>query len=771
MSPRNIKNLPPLCLLVGFSLLSLVGNAQIRSNWFNINPTSSDLDATNPNGASGGRVHNLGATANMTRVYGASEWGGLWQSFNSGVTWAKVRTFIPSAAYDVKVAAATTSSAQGTVYVTSFFDGRTTTPFSGVAFSRNAGTTWQKVPLPPGPCVAPNLTGEPSGWTISIRPNNQAQVFAGTNCGLARTIDGGTNWTYLDPSPGDGVFEPVYAVLAHSNAMVDVITQNGFFFSRNNGTSWRAGVGVAGGLGDLAVSPFENHVLYASSGGQLLESNDSGKTWPTAITVPTGSGRVPFVATNRRSTANTYDLWYGGVGLFRATCLAKNPPIIGGGGNRAPLNTWSTDFSTPRGAHNDFGDILFNPAVTSDACPLLVCCDGGIYRNTLTATGANCQTPAWDQPTITPYATWLYGFEGMVGNNNRNQIYYGLQDNGVWGTISAPTGPTNVFPVWTNDQCCDGVTTAADPGEALYVLGFFSPGRAFRVFKGAEGIPSANEIPNYPASGSTVMSFASGRTMVRTGSNAFAFTFSDGVYTTPNINANTIAWTYLSNPTGTSTTGGGIKAAPIAGTTNIFYKTGVGKPYSTGQIFRYPGTASGSAWTQINRPPGMSSFTIYDVDPNNGSRMMACAINAANVFSTWATTNGGTSWTALAALDNLMTATGTYKNSSLQGPREFYPNFGRVWQPYMFEINPNDGNIAVAGAADAGIFLTTNFGGNWTLLTNPTNPTSTGSTAPHVPRPLFAWFSTKRIANSTSAFDLWVGTQGAGVQKFLIETP
>ena len=122
-------------------------------------------------------------------------------------------------------------------------------------------------------------------------------------------------------------------------------------------------------------------------------------------------------------------------------------------------------------------------------------------------------------------------------------------------------------------------------------------------------------------------------------------------------------------------------------------------------------------------------------------------------------------------LDNLMTAGGVFRPSSQRGPREFYPNFGRVWQPYMFEINPLNTNVAVAGAADAGIFLTTDFGVNWVLLTNPTAPTSVVSSAPHVPRPLFAWFSSTRVANATTAFDVWVGTQGAGVQKFLIETP
>jgi hypothetical protein len=68
---------------------------------------------------------------------------------------------------------------------------------------------------------------------------------------------------------------------------------------------------------------------------------------------------------------------------------------------------------------------------------------------------------------------------------------------------------------------------------------------------------------------------------------------------------------------------------------------------------------------------------------------------------------------------------------------------------------------------DAGVFLSLDDGASWQASSNPTAPTSN---SPHIPRPLYAYFSPGRFAASTSAFDVWVGTRGAGVMKVVLET-
>jgi hypothetical protein len=86
----------------------------------------------------------------------------------------------------------------------------------------------------------------------------------------------------------------------------------------------------------------------------------------------------------------------------------------------------------------------------------------------------------------------------------------------------------------------------------------------------------------------------------------------------------------------------------------------------------------------------------------------------------------------------------------------------------MVDFDRNNGSNVVAGAADAGVFLTTDFGGTWRLISNPVSPTST---APNISKPISAYFSPVRFNANTAAFDIWIGTRGSGVFKVLVETP
>src|SRR5215207_53514 len=278
--------------------------AQTTATWFDINPSRSNLDDSDPNGASGGRVNRVGAAADFSKVYAATEWGGLYQSFDQGNTWVRIQTFSPSAAWDVKVDPANNQR----VYATSSFDGRVT-PQSGISISNDAGATWTAVNQARNPltCALGGAGTEPTGWQIAINANNTRTVFVGTNCGLARSLDAGATWDFVDPTPLDLTAEPVFAVVAHGRTIVDVIGTNGFVRSPDNGATWSAviaGPGPVAGVvttnTTLAVSPGENYVLLAANtqrppapaarGINIWESVDGGLTWPTSLTPPTLGG-------------------------------------------------------------------------------------------------------------------------------------------------------------------------------------------------------------------------------------------------------------------------------------------------------------------------------------------------------------------------------------------------------------------------------------------------------------------------------------------------
>src|SRR5439155_194377 len=164
---------------------------------------------------------------------------------------------------------------------------------------------------------------------------------------------------------------------------------------------------------------------------------------------------------------NVFDLWYGDVSLFRAGCTSNVA------GRRCPTaNNWVGPFTrwqgpipapaTP-GAHDDPGDLRVDPQGANDACPMILASDGGVYRNTdVTAT---CQSPQFEQPLVSPHATWLLGMSGVHrAGAEAEDLYVGLQDDGPWGTMNAGAAT----PTWANPDCCDVFDFAADANRVLY---------------------------------------------------------------------------------------------------------------------------------------------------------------------------------------------------------------------------------------------------------------------------------------------------------------
>jgi hypothetical protein len=134
------------------------------------------------------------------------------------------------------------------------------------------------------------------------------------------------------------------------------------------------------------------------------------------------------------------------------------------------------------------GDIAFDPT-SLEACPVLMSSDGGVFFNTK-ATSPDCQTPVWDQPTITPHGLWLFGMAGAHGSSGTGEsVYFGAQDNGTFASTNAETGS----PVWSNRDCCDSFDASATSSQVLTTTCCFRPGRADRMFLRGEGMTGGGE--------------------------------------------------------------------------------------------------------------------------------------------------------------------------------------------------------------------------------------------------------------------------------------
>src|SRR5439155_954768 len=86
-------------------------------------------------------------------------------------------------------------------------------------------------------------------------------------------------------------------------------------------------------------------------------------------------------------------------------------------------------------------------------------------------------------------------------------------------------------------------------------------------------------------------------------------------------------------------------------------------------------------------------------------------------------------------------------------------------QPSLLAYDPDDPNLIVAGGRDSGVFLSTNKGADWHLLTDPFTSDTSGT--PNLPRPWFAHFEHL----SDTDVNIYIGTQGRGVWKIKIRLP
>lgn len=743
--------------------------AQFTATVTEINPNQSTLDATDPDGASGGRVNGLAIARDGITCYAATEWGGLYKSTDKGRTWFRSDSHLPVATWDVEV----DPSNPNKVYATSFYDGRVNS-VAGINVSNDGGISWvhPATATPPGGAYTEVARrNEPSAFGISIDPDNPQNVYIGTNTGLAISNNGGLTWRYVDPTPAD-IADNVWDVIVHHGGIIDLVGDDGHRRSIDGGISWTTATSNAlpAGRGSIAVSPDEAYVLFAVVGTTIFESDNGGTSWPTRLTNRLPQGRVPFVATNQKS-GNTFDLWFGDVTLWRATCTTPAAPAPGGtpraaAGVIAPNTAgWNGPFTRNSGAHDDVGDIAFDPLVTTDACPILFSSDGGVYYNTL-STNPACQSPVWQQPNITPHSLWLFGMDGAAQPGVVNEdLYFGNQDNGTFAATDA--GATN--PTWSNKECCDGFDIAANSNRVLYTDCCYNPAPANRLFLRNPGMVGGGQLAlaNYPPG--NLPGFKAVDVVDEFGPDDFVAVTTSGVFFTNDITVNPIVWTQLGAAT-TPANAVGVKVSISGGTPTFYVQAGIGDGRSQDQLWRFVGTGAG-AWQQINPPGGTGGFGIFDVDPVNPNRIFASQLRPGANPRMILSNNGGTNWTVLANLDILMNGAGAFRYQNQRGPTDF-TGFGGYPQPTLVALDPDDANILVAGAADAGVFVSIDGGTNWTLVTDPFNPLCV-SQKPHIPRPRFAYFAHEPVSifARTRVVNVYVGTQGRGVWRITLNIP
>ena len=727
-----------------------------------INPSQSTLWSSNPNGASGGRVNHVGvAPLDKNIIFAASEWGGIFKSTDKGKTWTHMNGHHPTVTWDVKVSPIDSRR----VIATSFYDGRVNS-LAGINVSTDGGTTWIHPPsaIPPVAfCTTPIQRSEPSAYGISFDPAHPQDVYVGTNCGLAISNNGGNTWRYVDPTPDDNAAD-VWSVVVHHGGIIDTCGHDGHQRSINGGANWTSasatGTPLPAGMCSITASPDESYVLFAVVGTIMFESDDGGGSWtseayanPERTPQNPPNNRIEFLKTNSHGV-NKYDLWFGDASLYRRSCDTPSPPASAGTRRCQPSSSWIGGFTSNNGAHDDLGEIAFDPSPGElDACPIIMSSDGGVFLNTLSAS-PECQTPKWAQPNVTPHGLWLFAMNGAHAARGVGQsLYLGNQDDGTFASTDAQT----ISPTWANIDCCDSFDVTADANQVLYNVCCVDPrfGRENPLYLRNAGMVGGDQINNYPAGNLPGWK----RDLVdRFGSNSYVVLTDAGVFITTDITTSPISWSQLGSAS-TPLYACGVQAARSGSTPSFFVQTG----YCTGsppidsppdQIWRYNGSGIGGTWTQVSPPSGFG-FGVFSVDKKNPARMFASVL-AENQVHMVLSTNGGMSWSNLNALDTAMTGGGIYKYKNTLGPTDF-TGFNGYAQPTLVAFSPLDTDMLVAAGADSGVFLSTDGGATWRIVTD----NSGAANNPHVPRARFASFD-----QQGEKFTTFIGTQGRGVWKF-----
>jgi Tol biopolymer transport system component len=395
-----------------------------------------------PNSGEVGDIAISPAGKNDETVYIASNDGGVWKTTNGGGSWTPLTDSMPSNSI---AALALDPVAPDIVYAgTGNPDNNGFLKGVGLFRSENGGQTWEQR----GASV---FTGRAIFRIVSPSPD---VVLVATDCGLYRSVDGGTHFGSNAPFFNNGA-----AVISGSGCTTRPSTDSQFYTSADC-TDQTACVT------DLKVDTASSDTIYAAVDGQgIYESTDGGQTFPTNLFDNPGAPAAPFTRISFAQSTNpdnktmyasvamppAVGLDYTFKGLYKsvdggdtwarksaADALALDPNY------ESPGNRDWIAFSRWDGAHWQIW--------TRSS-------DGHEYKLTDTASSNNLD------PAISPSGNYI----AFSSNRDGNYELYWMNSDGTSQTRVTNNAGIDEFPSWSANESALAFDTNRNGNYDIYV--------------------------------------------------------------------------------------------------------------------------------------------------------------------------------------------------------------------------------------------------------------------------------------------------------------
>jgi len=702
------------------SLLALVAltianpiHAQLATFW---NLSENQLDIKE-----GGRVNSIAVNpSDSSRMFVASETGGLFKSIDGGFHWTHVDSlnviFTQSVAY--------LPSDSRVVFVSAKADFKTGNG-GGVWRSQNGGDTWLPMPLMP-----PSNSERLSAYEISISPMFE-RIFVGTSDGVSIGFNGGAAWGQIPVFPvGE---KTVFSMLA-TDTEVYAGGPSGTRVIPNfnvQAPSWIIPAGAPGEVRDMHAFgklPLDGQTLAIDTHADLYVTQNHGLNW-AGIASPHGAANcagTPFIkAVDRTPEGGRY------LSLYlsnRCSLYSLDAPVNGTSVNFA--GTWQAsdvDHAGPR-------DIAAGPSI-----PLLGTA-GGLHK----AVGLN---------------VWRFAGGGRQGGYNAQQInevkgqrvgsaltdlYVGMRDTKLWaaalnGDIISSYGSDGhhiALERTVEPNAVSAITFVTNNNLDKESQRYFSGPQAFSDAPGHRGAPVLAQRCEYLQDVNRSLLFRSPGMVLREDCDQpwdrFAF-FNEQPVDGPKVglgldgttNPDMVYQAYKSN------------ALPPewAGASQLMQ---IARPvFSTepAAVHYLPMEGIGIG---IN-PTAFGGYPVYAVDPASPGHIIAADVVTGQMMET---RNTGLVWTRMDNLMDRLSEAGVLFNTDLQGH-----NVGKIF-PVVTAISfcPNPATLVLVGTNEGGIYASRDNGATW--LKVPGSQLATYVTS-------FFWETVNTVYVSTYGRGLW----------------